>query len=125
MERVPRVPSVGQAAAVEVVGVLPETVVVVNWQGCQLTAVLVVVPPVTVAVRVVDWPRIIDGAGPREEVTVTTTVFAPLPLLPQPAASKIDPTAAAVATIAFDARKVKPSPCPPPGVIEGRRWHLG
>jgi hypothetical protein len=31
------------------------------------------------------------------------------PELLQPAASMIDPTAAAVATIAFDARKVKPS----------------
>jgi hypothetical protein len=34
-------------------------------------------------------------------------------LLPQPAASKIAPTAAAVATIVFDARKVKPSPARP------------
>ena len=31
----------------------------------------------------------------------------------QPAASRIDPTAATDATIAFDARKVKPSPCRP------------
>ena len=31
----------------------------------------------------------------------------------QPAASKIEPTAAAVATIALDARKVKPSPAAP------------
>src|SRR6266436_944859 len=30
LERVPRVPSVGQVAAVEIVGVVPETVVVVN-----------------------------------------------------------------------------------------------
>jgi hypothetical protein len=44
----------------------------------------------------------------------------PLLLVPQPAASKIDPTAAAVATIAFDARKVKPSPCPPPVVHRGQ-----
>ena len=36
-----------------------------------------------------------------------------------PAASKIDPIAAADATIAFDARKVNP-PMPPPGV-RGRR----
>ena len=42
-----------------------------------------------------------------------------------PAASKIDPTAAADATIAFDARKVKPSPCRPPGILGGQRWHLG
>jgi hypothetical protein len=35
--------------------------------------------------------------------------------LPQPAASKIDPTAAALATIALDVRKVKPSPMPPHG----------
>jgi hypothetical protein len=32
-----------------------------------------------------------------------------------PAASKIDPTAAAVATIAFDARKVEPSHAAPRG----------
>jgi hypothetical protein len=43
----------------------------------------------------------------------------------QPAASKTDPTAAAVATIAFDARKVKPSPCRPQGFVGGKRWHLG
>jgi len=41
----------------------------------------------------------------------------------QPAASKMEPTAAAVATIALDARKVKPSPCRPWGM--GRAWHLG
>jgi hypothetical protein len=41
----------------------------------------------------------------------------------QPAASKMDPTAATVATIALDARKVKPSPAAP-GVV-GRAWHLG
>jgi len=63
--------------------VVPETVVVVNWQGCQLTAVFVVVPPVTVALRVVDWPTII--VLPTEEVTVTVTAFTAL-LLPQPAA---------------------------------------
>ena len=33
--------------------------------------------------------------------------------LAQPAASKMDPTAATEATIALDARKVKPSPCRP------------
>jgi len=42
-----------------------------------------------------------------------------------PAASMIDPTAAAVATIAFDARKVKPSPACPQGLQGGKRWHLG
>ena len=41
----------------------------------------------------------------------------------QPAASKMEPTAAADATIALDARKVKPSPCRPGGM--GRAWHLG
>ena len=34
----------------------------------------------------------------------------------QPAASKIDPTAAALATIALDVRKVKSSPMPPPWI---------
>ena len=38
----------------------------------------------------------------------------------QPAASKMDPTAAAVATIALDARKVKPSHARPPGVQGGQ-----
>ena len=38
-----------------------------------------------------------------------------LELLLHPAASRIDPTAATDATIAFDARKVKPSPCRPWG----------
>jgi hypothetical protein len=33
----------------------------------------------------------------------------------QPAASKIDPTAAALATIALDARKIKTLPMPPHG----------
>jgi hypothetical protein len=42
-----------------------------------------------------------------------------------PAASRIDPTAATDATIAFDARKVKPSPCRPPGVQGASVWHLG
>jgi hypothetical protein len=49
-----------------------------------------------------------------------------------PAASRIDPTAATDATIAFDARKVKPSPCRPPRSTGGERlasWldksHLG
>jgi hypothetical protein len=37
------------------------------------------------------------------------------PELLQPAASMIDPTAATVATIAFDARKVKPSHARPLG----------
>jgi len=37
----------------------------------------------------------------------------------QPAASNIDPTAAAVATIAFDARKVKPSRAAPRGAGAG------
>ena len=43
----------------------------------------------------------------------------------QPAASMIDPTAAAVATIAFDARKVKPSHARPQGLQGDKRWHLG
>jgi hypothetical protein len=66
------------------------------------------------------------------EVAVLASTVAPVPLLAvepaaaaallleelellQPAASKIEPTAAALATIALDARKVKPSPCRPTG----------
>jgi hypothetical protein len=84
-ESVPREPSVGQAAGVEVVVVVPETVVVVNWQGCQFTAIFVVVPPVTWAFSVVDWPTIM--LLPMEDVTVTVTVFVEPPP-PQPAASQ-------------------------------------
>jgi hypothetical protein len=65
----------------------------VNWQGCQLTAVLVVVPPVTVAVRFVAWPRIIEL--PTDEVMVTVTVFVAL-LLPQPPANHAPAIAAAM-----------------------------
>ena len=42
-------------------------------------------------------------------VAAAAAVLEELELLLHPAASMIDPTAAAVATIAFDARKVKPS----------------
>jgi hypothetical protein len=66
----------------EVVEVVPETVVVVNWQGCQFTIVLVA--PVTVAVSVVDWPKMIEA--PTDEVTETETVFALL--LPQPSSHR-------------------------------------
>jgi hypothetical protein len=47
-----------------------------------------------------------------------------LELLLHPAASRTEPTAATDATIAFDARKVKPSPCRPWG-YRGVRLHLG
>jgi hypothetical protein len=65
------------------------------------------------------------------EKSVLLAVPLPLALVPgeleelelQPAASKIEPTAAAVATIALDARKVNP-PMSPPG-NRGERWHLG
>ena len=53
-----------------------------------------------------------------DELPVAAELLEELELL-QPAASKIDPIAAADATIAFDARKVKPSPCRPPGVCRG------
>jgi hypothetical protein len=43
----------------------------------------------------------------------------------QPAASKIDPTATKVVTIAFDARKVNPPMLAPRGCTGGKRWHLG
>ena len=48
-----------------------------------------------------------------------------LELLLHPATSRIDPTAATlVATIALDARKVKPSHAAP-GVLRACVWHLG
>ena len=78
MERVPREPSVGQAAAVEVVVVVPETVVVVNWQGCQLTMLLV--EPETVAALISDAEGLFDAA---DDIEITleanpTSVETPL-----------------------------------------------
>jgi hypothetical protein len=48
--------------------------------------VFVVVPPTTVAVRVVDCPTMITTVPPppKEEVTLTVTAFVALLLLPQP-----------------------------------------
>jgi hypothetical protein len=79
---------VGQVAGVEVVVVVPETVVVVNWHGCQLT--LVLVAPVTVAVSVVDCPT--SRVVPADELTVTTMVL--VLLLPHPLSEKKQTAAA-------------------------------
>ncbi len=68
--------------------------------------VLVVVPPVTNAVRVVDCPTIILPTT--DEVTVTVTVFTAL-LLPQPAARH----AAAIAA-AMQFKSVRTFILPPP-----------
>jgi hypothetical protein len=89
------------------VGVVPETVVVVNWQGCQLTAILVVVPPVTDAVRVVDWPTMM--VVPTDETIETVTAFVAFLLPPQPA-----PSAAAAITAIMDVKIVRNFIQPPP-----------
>src|SRR5256885_13280292 len=100
-------PSEGQLAAVEVVVEVPETVVVVNWHGCQFTAVLEVVPPVTVAVSVVDCPTMI--MLPTDEFTVTVTVFVAFFFPPQPAASE-----AAIIPAAIYVKIVRTLIQPPP-----------
>ena len=51
-------------------------------------------------------------------------VLVELDELEQPAARRIEPTAATLATIALDARKINP-PMLPPGDIGGRPLHLG
>lgn len=61
---------------------------------------------------------------PLDEAPAAALLLEELELL-QPAASMIDPIAAAVATIALDARKVKPSHARPPGVQGDKRLHLG
>ncbi len=61
---------------------------------------------------------------PLAELPAAAELLEELELL-HPAASKIEPIAAADATIAFDARKVKPSPCRPQEFSGGERWHLG
>jgi hypothetical protein len=58
-------------------------------------------------------------------VAAAAALLVELELLLHPAASRIDPTAAADATIAFDARKVKPSHARPQGLKGDKRWHLG
>jgi hypothetical protein len=61
-----------------------------------------------------------EGAAlPEEPPPVPAELLGELEL--QPAASKIDPTAATDATIAFDTCKVKPLPCQAPGVIGAKR----
>jgi hypothetical protein len=82
---------------------------------------------VQVAQFVVEAAELLLLAAAEEEVlpaAAAELLLDELELL-QPAASKTEPTAATPATIAFDARKVKPLPCLPRGVNGGRRWHLG
>jgi hypothetical protein len=77
-------------------------------------------------------PAATEVAVDQSVVLAAPVLLAVLPLAAElleelelhPAASKIDPTAAAVATIAFDARKVEPSHASPQG-LRGKRWHLG
>jgi len=77
-------------------------------------AISAFMPPPAVADVAVDQ----SVAVPAELLEVELPAAAGAELLEelelQPAASKTDPTAATVAAIALDARKVKPSPCPPP-----------
>src|SRR5271170_3645052 len=85
LESVPKDPSVGQALAVAVTDVPEELVVVVVYvQPTQVTSVFA--GPTTVAVRVVDWPKI--SVLPTDEVTDTEVTVAPL-LLPHPEISKL------------------------------------
>jgi hypothetical protein len=71
---------------------------------------LVVVPPVTVAVRVVDWPTIITV--PTDEPTLTVTALAALLPPPQPAAKP-----AAIIAAAVPAKIVRNFILPPPKQI--------
>jgi hypothetical protein len=78
---VPNEPSVGQLVGEDVFEVVPVTVVVVYWQGWFGQLTLVFVAPVTVAVMVVDCPRMM--VFPTEEESVTVTTLA-VELLPHP-----------------------------------------
>jgi len=60
------------------------------------------------------------------ELTGVVELLLLLELLPHPATSRIEPTAATlVATIALDARKVRPSHAGPQGDQGACHWHLG
>jgi hypothetical protein len=84
-------------------------------------------PPPAVADVAVDQSVVVPAEllAPELAVAAAAAGLVELELLLQPAASMIDPTAAAVATIAFDARKVKPSHARPQGLKGDKRWHLG
>jgi hypothetical protein len=66
-----------------VVVVVKVQLVPAGCPGSQVTSVLA--GPTTVAVRVVDWPKM--RVGPTDEVTLTDVTTAPL-LLPHPLKSK-------------------------------------
>ena len=88
LESVPREPSVGQAIGVEGFGFGVAVVaggVVVYMHGCQLTFVLV--EPTTVAVSVVDWPKMRTLLA-TDDTTDTVITMAPLLLLPHPPKNK-------------------------------------
>jgi hypothetical protein len=76
-------------------------------------------PPAVADVAVAQFVELAAEPLLLAELPAAAELLEELELL-HPAASKIDPTAAADATIAFDARKVKPSPCRPPGILGGR-----
>jgi hypothetical protein len=90
-------------------------------------AISAFIPPPAVADGAVDQSVELLELPPaaEDEPPAAAAVALEEPELPQPAASNIDPTAAAAATIAFDARKVKPSHARPQGLSGDRRWHLG
>src|SRR5215470_38097 len=81
-------------------------------------------PPPAADVAVDQSVELAELPPAEDELPAAAAVLEELELL-QPAASMIDPTAAAVATIAFDARKVKPSHAGPLGINGDQRWHLG
>jgi hypothetical protein len=84
-------------------------------------------PPPAVADVAVDQSVVVPAELPAAAelaVAAAAALLVELELL-HPAASRIDPTAAAVATIAFEARKVKPSHARPQGLKGDKRWHLG
>jgi len=72
-------------------------------------------PPPPTAEVAVDQSVELPAELPPDDELPAAALELEEPELLQPAASMIDPTAATVATIAFDARKVKPSHARPLG----------
>jgi hypothetical protein len=72
-------------------------------------------PPPPAAEVAVDQSVELPAELPPDDELPAAALELEEPELLQPAASMIDPTAATVATIAFDARKVKPSHARPLG----------
>jgi hypothetical protein len=98
---------------------LDGSVMTFSWPSFLAAAMRPLMPPKAAAEVAVlastELPALLLAAALAVEPAAAAELLLEELELLQPAASKIEPTAAALATIALDVRKVKPSPCRPMG----------